>query len=89
MMTSSITFDRLAYIDRLRTAGMDDAHARALADGLDQALRDEVATRRDLQIMRAEIKLDMEGVRSDIIWKLLSSQIVTALALFTALHFIK
>jgi|HubBroStandDraft_5_1064220.scaffolds.fasta_scaffold376697_2 hypothetical protein len=42
-----MTFDKLAYIYRLKAAGFTEPQTRALADGLDQALR-EKATEGDL-----------------------------------------
>ncbi len=54
---TTMTFDRLAYIDRLKAAGFAEPQARAMADGLDQALREEVATKSDLAAVRNEIGL--------------------------------
>ena len=45
---ATLTFDKLAYVDRLQAAGMGEREARALAEGLDQALREEVATKSDI-----------------------------------------
>jgi predicted nucleic acid-binding Zn-ribbon protein len=45
----------LAYVDRLKGAGIDERQARALADGLDQALREEVATKTDISGVRTEL----------------------------------
>ena len=50
-----MTFDKLAYIDRLKAAGFAEPQARALADGLEQALREEVATKSDLALLRGEM----------------------------------
>jgi hypothetical protein len=36
---ATLTFDKLAYVDRLKAAGMGEREARALAEDLDQALR--------------------------------------------------
>jgi hypothetical protein len=58
MTIPAITFDRLAYIDRLKEAGFDERQARAQADALDAALRDSVATKADI----AEVKSDLENV---------------------------
>ena len=33
---TTMTFDKLAYIDRLKAAGFAEPQARAMADGLDQ-----------------------------------------------------
>ena len=52
---TTMTFDKLAYIDRLKAAGFAEPQARAMADGLDQALREEVATKSDLGLLRGEI----------------------------------
>lgn len=52
-----MTFDKLTYIDRLKAAGFAEPQARAMADGLDQALREEVATKSDVVGLRHEIDL--------------------------------
>jgi hypothetical protein len=60
---TTMTFDRLAYIDRLKAAGFAEPQARAMADGLDQALREEVATKSDLAALRAELQSDLGLIR--------------------------
>lgn len=45
---TTITFDKLAYVDRLTAAGFSEQQARAMADSLDTALREQVATKGDL-----------------------------------------
>jgi pseudouridine-5'-phosphate glycosidase len=52
---ATMTFDKLAYIDRLKAAGFAEPQARAMADGLDQALREEVATKSDIATLRGEM----------------------------------
>ena len=54
---TTMTFDRLAYIDRLKAVGFTEPQARGMADGLDQALREEVATKSDIAVLRNEIGL--------------------------------
>jgi predicted nucleic acid-binding Zn-ribbon protein len=62
-MTSAVlSFDRLAYIDRLKDGGIDEKQARAHAVALDAALRDTVATKSDIGDVRHEI----EEVRREI-----------------------
>jgi predicted nucleic acid-binding Zn-ribbon protein len=69
----TLTFDKLAYVDRLTTSGMDERQARALADGLDQALREEVATKTDVgavgtevTALRHELKDEIAAVRQEL-----------------------
>lgn len=59
---TTMTFDKLAYIDRLKAVGFTEPQARGMADGLDQALREEVATKSDISSVRGEIA----GVRNEI-----------------------
>ena len=70
---ATLTFDKLAYVDRLKAAGMGESEARALAEGLDQALREEVATKSDiatvksdLATVKAELSADIAAVRAEL-----------------------
>ena len=74
---ATLTFDKLAYVDRLQAAGVGEREARALAEGLDQALREEVATKSDVATVRTdiaavraefrtELKGEIAGVRADL-----------------------
>lgn len=51
----TITFDKLAYIDKLKASGIAEDQARAQADALDMALRESVATKSDLVELRYEL----------------------------------
>jgi len=69
---TTMTFDKLAYIDRLKAVGFTEPQARGMADGLDQALREEVATKSDiaalrneLNLLRVELKGEVSGLRSE------------------------
>jgi hypothetical protein len=75
-MADMILFDKLAYIDRLKRAGIDDIQARAHAEAMDDALRESVATKADLrnettllenkiesEITRLENKIESEITR--------------------------
>jgi hypothetical protein len=64
---TTMTFDRLAYIDRLKAAGVTEPQARAMADGLDQALREEVATKSDLAVLRAGFKSDLGVLKGELL----------------------
>ena len=70
---ATLTFDKLAYVDRLKAAGMGESEARALAEGLDQALREEVATRTDIAAVRTdlaavktELSVDIAAVKAEL-----------------------
>src|SRR5262245_31233017 len=78
---TTMTFDKLAYVDRLRAAGFNEPQARAMADGLDKALREEVATKSDIGelrgeigvlrgeigLLRVEVKSDMASLRGELL----------------------
>ena len=63
MASTQITFDKLAYIDKLKAGGIDETQARTHAEALDQALRDTVATKQDVreEITRLEHKIEVLG----------------------------
>ena len=61
-MTDQILFDKLIYIDRLKRAGITDEQARAHAEAMDEALRESVATRRDVQTLRHDIALAVKDM---------------------------
>jgi hypothetical protein len=88
---TTMTFDKLAYIDRLKAAGFAEPQARAMADGLDQALREEVATKSDIATLRGEM-IGLKGellaaMKADKIdfFKWVVMLIVGQTAVFTAL----
>lgn len=54
---TTITFDRLTYLETLKAAGIPEAQARAHAVALDEALRDSVATKGDITLLRSDIEL--------------------------------
>jgi len=60
------TFDRLAYVDRLKSGGVEEKQARAHAEALDAALRDTVATRSDVSELRTELRSEMSELRTEL-----------------------
>jgi DNA-binding transcriptional MerR regulator len=81
MTSPTITFDRLAYIDRLKEAGFDDKQARAQADALDAALRDSVATKADLENVKRELETKIETTAASLKVDILRWLVVTQIAL--------
>ena len=63
---ATLTFDKLAYVDRLKAAGVGEREARALAEGLDQALREEVASKSDLAAVKTDLAANIAAVRTDL-----------------------
>ncbi len=70
-------FDRLAYVDRLKDAGVEEPIARAHAQALREALEEGVATKADLEALetrlgskiselRMELKGEMTGLRAEL-----------------------
>jgi hypothetical protein len=57
VLADTLLFDKLAYIDRLTKAGIDEAQARAHAEAMEEALRESVATKSDIAELRHEIQL--------------------------------
>jgi hypothetical protein len=64
MNTHFVTFDKLLYLDRLKLAGVPEGVARAHADGLDQAFREVVATKSDLEKTESALRSDLEKTES-------------------------
>lgn len=56
-MTTHLVFDTLAYVDRLRNACIDEVLVRAHGGGLEQALREEVATKNDLRDVETALRV--------------------------------
>jgi hypothetical protein len=87
-MSDQILFDKLAFIDRLKSAGIDDLQARAHAEAMEEALRESVATKRDI----GEVKHEIGDVKHEIALAVRDMTIRTGamlVALFAALASIK
>ena len=67
---STLTFDTLRYAERLRTAGVPEqqakAEAEALRDVLAEAMDSSLATKADLMEVKAELRLEMAGIRGEL-----------------------
>ncbi|MGD9541103.1 hypothetical protein [Methylocystis sp.] len=100
MRSSALTFDRLAYVDRLRHGGIEEGQARAHAEALDAALRDSVATRSDIDDLQrqirevetgleAKIETSAANLRVEILRWLVVTQIGLAGFVFAAIKFVR
>jgi hypothetical protein len=79
-VTTTVSFDKLAYVDRLKQAGIEEGHARALADSLDQALREQVMTKADFAPL--DTKLDrLDGRINLLAWMVGTNVTLTLIVL--------
>jgi hypothetical protein len=53
---STITFDKLSYLETLKASGVPEAQARAHAIALDEAFRDTVATKADITHLEGSLR---------------------------------
>lgn len=94
------SFDRLAYIDRLKEVGIEDKQARGHADALDAAFRETVATKAglenvkigletQLQAVKTELKVEIANLKVDILRWLTVTQVGLAGVLLAAIKFVK
>ncbi len=82
-----LTFDKLAYIDRLKAAGIPERDARAHADSLDVALREEIVTKAELKAQLSDLKSDFKAELAVTKWMSGSAlAILIAIAIKTFLH---
>jgi light-regulated signal transduction histidine kinase (bacteriophytochrome) len=61
-----MSFDTLAYTQKLRSAGITSEHAEVHAQALRDALREEVATKHDIADLRHELQATAAELRTDI-----------------------
>lgn len=66
MVSAALTFDRLAYVDRLKEAGFDEKQARAQAAALEMALQDTVAKKADVEEAKGELRQEIGEVRREL-----------------------
>lgn len=66
MNARTIGFNKLAYLEGLKSAGVSEEIARAHADGLDQTLRESVATKSDLEKTETSLRSEITALRSNL-----------------------
>ena len=77
---STVTFDKLAYSEALKAGGFTPEQATVQANALDVALRETVATRHDLELVRTEIHAAEQRMTIK-----LGGMLVVAVGVFAAL----
>ena len=61
-MAEQILFDKLRYLDRLVSAGIEREQARAHAEAMEEALRESVATTSDITNLEHKIELAVRDI---------------------------
>jgi hypothetical protein len=100
MSSPALTFDRLAYIDRLEIGGVEKSRARARAEALDAPWRDSVATKSDVEELlrdiravgtrlEAKIETTVAIMKVDLLRWLIVTQFAFAGVFFAAVKFIR
>ena len=64
---ATLTFDTLDAMERLRSAGMPDAQAKAFVESLRAVELGDVASKGDLREVRDELKLEIANVKTDMV----------------------
>jgi uncharacterized membrane protein len=64
---STLTFDTLQFVQRLKKAGVRDSEAEAIAEAVrDAQANADIATKRDIVEVKAELKRDIAEVKTNI-----------------------
>ena len=61
-----VAFDTHKYVKRLTAAGMPENQAEVIADEQRSLIEDQLATKRDIEELRAATKQDIAAIRRDI-----------------------
>ena len=59
-------FDTLATAEALKAAGMEDAHAKAIAGAMRDAITESVATKADISRLEGKVETDIARLESKI-----------------------
>jgi hypothetical protein len=79
--------DRLSLTNALADANIDRQRAERIATEIFDAIHDNVATKQDLQLLKAELEAKIDLVRHQLITRLGSLMVVLLGLLFAALHY--
>lgn len=81
---SSVTFDTLRFVERLRESGLPELQAKAIADAFKEATSDELVTRSYLDAKLAELRGDFRAGLLDLV-KWFAGLLIAQAALVAAL----
>jgi hypothetical protein len=66
-MPSAIIFDTLAYVKKLKSAGVPEKQAEIQAETFAEILEERVATKQDLKELELALKHDLANIKAEII----------------------
>ncbi len=66
-MPSSVTFDTLAYVKKLKSAGVPEEQAEVQAETFAEIFEERIATKQDLKELELALKHDLANIKSEII----------------------
>jgi phosphoribosylformylglycinamidine (FGAM) synthase PurS component len=77
----TLTFDTLQFVQRLKKAGVRDSEAEAIAEAVrDAQTNADIATKRDIIEVKAELKRDIAETKAELIkWVVSVGALQTAL----------
>ena len=62
----AVTFDTLAFAERLRRGGFSEEQAKAATEAFATATAQELVTTSDLELLRKDLEKNIESVRQDL-----------------------
>ena len=83
-MPSALTFDTLAYVKKLRSAGVPEKQAEIQAETFAEILEERVATKQDLKELELALKHDLANIKAEII-KWMAGMLVAQAAIVATL----
>ena len=63
---ASLAFDTLTAARRLKKVGMEESHAEAVAESLRDAVTGSVATKQDLDAVKAELREEITAAKAEL-----------------------
>ncbi|CAN5715040.1 hypothetical protein BH18PSE1_BH18PSE1_08360 [soil metagenome] len=78
---TTITFDTLKYAKRLKDAGFTESQAEALASAGAELIGENLATKLDLEALRADLQRDMKELEHRLVARICQALLVQTFAL--------
>ena len=66
-MPTSLTFDTLAYVKKLKSAGVPEEQAEVHAEAFAEILEERIATKQDLKGLELTLRHELSNTKSEIV----------------------